>query len=218
MTAPLVEAIAEMREQEAIALVRQSLDQAVDPLSILADCRAAMELVGKRFEEGEYFLPELMLSGEMLKQIAALVKPHLQAAPSSEKRVKVVLGTVKGDIHDIGKDIVGFMLDVNGFEVHDLGVDVPVTKFVDAVAAVQPQVVALSGFLTVVFSSMKETIAALDKAGLRQQVKIMIGGGAVDDHVRAFVGADAFGTDAMSAVALAKSWSNSPTELQPSAA
>lgn len=207
MTERLVAAIAEMREQEAIALAQQLLDDGTDPLAVLGDCRAAMELVGKRFEMGEYFLPELMLSGEMLKQIAALVKPRLQQTTYSEKRVKVVLGTVKGDIHDIGKDIVAFMLDVNGFQVHDLGVNVPAAKFVDQVATIQPQIVALSGFLTVVFASMKETIAALQEAGLREQVKIMIGGGAVDDHVRAYVGADAFGTDAMSAVALAKAWS-----------
>ena len=207
MTERLVAAIAEMREHEAIALAQQLLDDGTDPLAVLGDCRAAMELVGKRFEMGEYFLPELMLSGEMLKQIAALVKPRLQQTTSSEKRVKVVIGTVKGDIHDIGKDIVAFMLDVNGFQVHDLGVNVPAAKFVDQVATIQPQIVALSGFLTVVFASMKETIAALQKAGLREQVKIMIGGGAVDDHVRAYVGADACGTDAMSAVALAKAWS-----------
>ncbi len=211
MTERLVEAIAEMREQDAIALARQLLDDGTDPLLILADCRAAMELVGKRFEQGEYFLPELMLSGEMLKQIAALVKPQLQASTSSEKRVRVVIGTVKGDIHDIGKDIVAFMLDVNGFEVHDLGVDVPAARFVDQIATIRPQIVALSGFLTVVFASMKETIAALQKAGLRERVKVMIGGGAIDDHVREFVGADAFGNDAMSAVALAKAWS-APTE------
>lgn len=209
MTERLVEAIAEMQEQDAITLAKQLLDDGTDPLLILADCRAAMERVGKRFEQGEYFLPELMLAGEMLKQIAALVKPHLQASTASEKRVKVVIGTVKGDIHDIGKDIVAFMLDVNGFEVHDLGVDVPAARFVDQTATIQPQIVALSGFLTVVFGSMKETIAALQTAGLRDQVKVMIGGGAIDDHVRAFVGADAFGNDAMSAVALAKAWSTS---------
>lgn len=207
MTTRLADAIVEMREQEAIALAGQLLDEGTDPLLILADCRAAMELVGKRFEMGEYFLPELMLAGEMLKQIAALVKPRLQQTTSMNKLAKVVIGTVKGDIHDIGKDIVAFMLDVNGFEVHDLGVDVPASKFVEQITTLQPQIVALSGFLTVVFASMKETITALQKAGLREQIKIMIGGGAIDEHVCAFVGADAFGTDAISAVALAKAWS-----------
>lgn len=207
MSNQLVEAISEMRETEAIARVKQLLNDGTDPLTILDDCRDAMQIVGKRFEQGEYFLPDLILSGEMLKQIATLVKPHLQATLSSEKRVKVLIGTVKGDIHDIGKDIVAFMLDVNGFEVHDLGVDVPAAKFVDQVAAIQPQIVALSGFLTVVFAAMKDTVSAIKTAGLREQVRIMIGGGTVDDRVCAYVGADAFGRDAMAAVALAKGWS-----------
>lgn len=206
MTSGLVDAISEMRETEAIALAKQLLTDGTDPLTILEDCREAMQIVGQRFEQGEYFLPDLILSGEMLKQIAALVKPHLQATVSSQKRAKVVIGTVKGDIHDIGKNIVAFMLDVNGFEVHDIGVDVPASKFVDQITTIQPQIVALSGFLTVVFASMKDTIAAIQNAGLRQQVKIMIGGGTVDDRVCSFVGADAYGTNAMAAVALANRW------------
>ncbi|OGO36824.1 MAG: methionine synthase [Chloroflexi bacterium RBG_16_56_8] len=202
----LVDAIAEMCENDAIALAKQRLESGADPLAILADCRAAMQIVGKRFEAGEYFLPELILAGEMLKQIAALVKPRLTQTTLVQKRAKVVLGTVKGDIHDIGKDIVAFMLDVNGFDVYDLGVDVPAQIFVDKIATVKPDVVALSGFLTVVFASMKETVTAIQAAGLRDGVKIMIGGGTVDDTVRALVGADAFGKDAMAAVALARAW------------
>ena len=202
----LVDAIAEMCENDAIALAKQRLESGADPLAILADCRAAMQIVGKRFEAGEYFLPELILAGEMLKQIAALVKPRLTQTTLVQKRAKVVLGTVKGDIHDIGKDIVAFMLDVNGFDVYDLGVDVPAQIFVDKIATVKPDVVALSGFLTVVFASMKETVTAIQAAGLRDSVKIMIGGGTVDDTVRALVGADAFGKDAMAAVALARAW------------
>lgn len=206
MTSQLVDAIANMRDDDAIALTKQILDSNADPFVILEDCRAAMEIVGKRFEAGEYFLPELIMAGETLKQISVLVKPRIQQTSNVQKRAKIVLGTVKGDIHDIGKDIVGFMLDVNGFEVHDLGVDVPAQKFVDAIADIKPEMVALSGFLTLAFDSMKQTIAAIKAAGLRDSVKIMVGGGTVDDHVRAHVGADAFGADAIAAVALAKSW------------
>lgn len=207
MTQQLIEAIAEMRENDAIALTKQLLAGDTDPVTILDDCRAAMEIVGKRFEVGEYFLPELVLAGEMLKEIAVLVKPQLQQSGSVQKRGKVVLGTVRGDIHDIGKDIVAFMLDTNGFEVYDLGVNVTPQTFVDKIATVQPDIVALSGFLTVVFASMKDTVAAIQAAGLRDRVKIMIGGGTVDDTVRAYVGADAFGKDAVAAVSLAKAWS-----------
>lgn len=202
----LVNAIAEMREAEALVLAQKRLDDGADPLAILNDCRAAVEIVGKRFEKGEYFLPELMMAGEILKQISMLVKPRLQKTGEDKRRGKVIIGTVKGDIHDIGKDLVVFMLDANGFEVHDLGVDVPAQTFVDQIAAIKPDVVGLSGFLTVAFDAMKKTIAAIDAAGLRACVKVMIGGGTVDEYVRGYVGADAFGKDAMAAVTLAQKW------------
>ncbi len=142
----------------------------------------------------------------MLKSISAEVKPHLVAGQAVVKDATVVVGTVKGDIHDIGKDIVVFMLDVNGFEVHDLGIDVAPQAFVDKIVEVKPQVVALSGFLTLAYDSMKETVAAIAAAGLRDSVKIMVGGGTVDEQVCKYAGADAFGADAMAAVTLAKSW------------
>lgn len=206
MSQELINAIADMQEDQVLELTQQLLANGTDPLAILDDCRAAMEIVGKRFEVGEYFLPELVMAGEVLKQVATIIKPLLQQTNQVQKRVKVVLGTVKGDIHDIGKDIVSFMLDVNGFEVHDLGVDVPVQKFVDTIATVKPEIVALSGFLTLAFDSMKVTIAAIKEAGLRDSVKIMIGGGAMDENVRVYAGADAYGADAIAAVALAKAW------------
>ncbi len=207
MSDQLINAIADMDEEGAIALTKELLAAGASPTAILDDCRAAMELVGKRFEHGEYFIPELILAGEMLKGVSAEVKPYLTGGQADVKKLgKVVIGTVKGDIHDIGKDIVVFMLDVNGFEVHDLGIDVPVQAFVDTIAAVKPQVVALSGFLTLAFDSMKETVAAIEKAGLRAGVKIMVGGGTVDEQVCKYAGADAFGADAMAAVTLAKSW------------
>jgi methanogenic corrinoid protein MtbC1 len=202
----LVDAIANMRESDALALAQKKLDDGTDPMAILNDCRAAVEIVGKKFEQGEYFLPELMMAGEMLKQISTLVKPRLQGASAENKRGSVIVGTVKGDIHDIGKDMVVFMLDANGFEVHDLGVDVPAQTFVEKIAAIQPDVVGLSGFLTVAFDAMKKTIAAIDAAGQRNRVKIMIGGGTVDEHVRGYVGADAYGKDAMAAVTFAQKW------------
>lgn len=206
MSQELINAIADMQEEKALALAKEILAGGADPMAILDDCRLAMEIVGKRFEAGEYFLPELVMAGELLKQIATLVKPLIQHSNQVQKRAKIVIGTVKGDIHDIGKDIVSFMLDVNGFEVHDLGVDVPVQKFVDTIATVKPEIVALSGFLTLAFDSMKATIAAIKDAGMRDAVKIMIGGGSVDENVRIYVGADGYGADAVAAVSLAKAW------------
>jgi 5-methyltetrahydrofolate--homocysteine methyltransferase len=151
-----------------------------------------------------------MMAGEMLEQIGALVKPLLATGGAATRAGsggrRVVLGTVQGDLHDIGKNIVTFMLEVNGFEVVDLGIDVPAATFVEAIRSRKPAVVGLSGFLTLAFDAMKETVAAIDAAGLRPGLKIMIGGGQVDEQVRAYTGSDAFGLNAMAAVSLCKEW------------
>ena len=206
MSKELVNAIADMREDEAHKLVQEMMEGGSGPMAILDAAREAMDLVGQRYDEGTYFLPELMLAGEMMNQITETIKPEMAKLPEIERHGKVVIGTVEGDIHDIGKDIVSFMLDVNGFDVLDLGVDVPPAKFVEAIKDFQPQVVGLSGFLTLAFDTMKKTVDAIASAGLRDKVKIMIGGGQMDDQVRAHTGADAYGRDAMAAVKLAKDW------------
>ena len=141
----------------------------------------------------------------MLRKIGEVLKPRMAAQTGETKKLGiVVLGTVRGDIHDIGKDIVGFMLEVNGFTVHDLGIDQPEERFVEAVKEHNPDVLALSGFLSVAFDSMKTTIEQVEAADLRKDLKIIIGGGQMDDTVRQYTGADAFGMDAMEAVAFAK--------------
>lgn len=206
MSEKLVTAIADMEEKEALALATELLAGKTDPVAILDDCRSAMEIVGQRFEAGTYFLPELLLAGEMLTEITEIVKPEMAKTQEIQRHGKVLIGTVKGDIHDIGKNIVTFMLDASGFEVKDLGVDVPAEKFVEAIREFQPQVVGLSGFLTLAFDAMKQTIAAIQAAGLRDGVKIMIGGGPVSEEVRNYTGADAYGKDAMAGVSLTKQW------------
>ena len=204
MTQKLIDAITEMREADALQITEDLLDGGTNPLDILEACRSAMEVIGDRFEAGDCFVPELILAGEMLNEISEVIKPRLEEAMASEKVAKVVIGTVEGDIHDIAKDIVAFMLDINGFEVTDLGVDVPPQKFVDAVKETNASIVGLSGFLTLAYDPMKDTVAALKNAGL--DVKIMVGGGQIDEHIREYTGADAYGRDAMAAVALAKQW------------
>ncbi len=206
MSEKLINAIADMDDEQAVALAKELLAQGTDPMEILSDCRTAMEIVGKRFEEGEYFIPELILAGETVKSITAEVKPLIKQESTGQRSGKILIGTVKGDIHDIAKDIVVFMLDVSGFEVKDLGVDVPAEKFVEEVKTYQPDIVALSGFLTLAYSSMKETVDAIEAAGLRDKVKIMVGGGTVDAQVCAYAKADGWGTNAMTAVTLAKQW------------
>ena len=207
MKEKLINAIADKHEEEALKLVEDMLAQGEDPQLVLDASREAMVIVGNRFEKGTYFLPELVFTGEILAKIAEIVKPRLQAKESvTEPLGKIVIGTVAGDIHDIGKDIVTFLLDVNNFDVHDLGIDVPAQKFVDAIKKVKPEIVALSGFLTLAYDSMRDIVQAIKDAGVRNDVKIMIGGGQMDDRVSTYVGADADGADATVAVKLAKAW------------
>jgi 5-methyltetrahydrofolate--homocysteine methyltransferase len=205
----LIEWLADMDEERAVARAKKMLlEDGANPMRVLDICRAAMDIVGKRFEEGEYFLPELVLAGEMLDNIGAVAKPLIKQGDgeAAAKLGKVLIGTVHGDLHDIGKNIVTFMLDINGFEVKDIGVDVPVETFIEEINAFQPDIVGLSGFLTLAFDSMKETIAAFGAAGIRDRFKVMIGGGQIDETVRAYTGADAFGVNAVEAVSLSKGW------------
>jgi len=206
MSGELVRFISDLQEGEALRFVEESLAKGADPRQLLDEAKEGMNIVGRRFSEGTYFIPDLMFSGEILKSVVKILQPHLKKGKEAERKGKVIVGTVAGDIHDIGKDLVVFMLDVNGFEVLDLGIDVPVQRFVDAVKQSGSRVVGLSGFLTLAFQSMKDTIEEIQKAGLRDKVKIMIGGGQVDEQVRKFTGADAYGKDAMEAVSLANGW------------
>jgi 5-methyltetrahydrofolate--homocysteine methyltransferase len=206
MSEELIKAITEMREEDALKITAQMLDAGTSPLDVLEASRKALDAIGKRFEEGTYFLPELMLAGEMMTQITESIKPKLAEMPDRKRHGKVLIGTVEGDIHDIGKNIVSFMLDVNGFEVLDLGVNVPPQKFVDAIQEFQPQIVALSGFLTLSFDAMKNTVTAIESAGLRKKIKIMIGGGQINEEVKEYAGADGYGKDAVAGISLAKKW------------
>ena len=209
MAEELIRAIADLHEDEALRIVGERLSAGEDAFKLLADSRRAMEIVGMRFENKEYFIPDLIYSGEILQAIAEIVKPKLTGATEFERLDKVIIGTVAGDIHDIGKNIVTFMLDINGFEVYDLGIDVPARKFVEKAEETQARIIGLSGLLTLAFESMKETITVIKNADLSDKVRIMIGGGQINDEIRRYTGADAFGKDAMSAVSLAKEWAES---------
>ncbi len=208
MQEKLLKAIVEMREDEALAMAKEALDAGADPLEMVDLFRKAVEKVGDLYEKGEYFLPELMMTGEMMKQLAELTKDKICAESSSSgnKLGRVLIGTVKGDIHDIGKNIVTFMLDANGFEVKDLGVDIPAEKFIEAIKEFDPHIVGLSALLTLAFDPMKEIVEAIEKAGLRDKVKVMVGGAPVDDQICEYAGADGWGKDAVEAVSLAKKW------------
>jgi methanogenic corrinoid protein MtbC1 len=206
MAKDLAKALADLKEDEVIAIVKEKLNAGADPMGILNDAGRGMETVGARFSKSEYFIPDLVYSGEILKKINELVKPRLVKGGAVKTGGKVIIGTVAGDIHDIGKDIVVFMLDVSGFEVFDLGVDVPIQKFVDKIKETGATVVGLSGFLTLAYDAMKQTIEAIKKAGLRDKTRIMIGGGQITDEIVKYTGADEYGKDAVAGVTLARKW------------
>lgn len=208
MAGQLVKLLSDLKEPEALAFVEKALGEGIDPMKIIEDAKEGMKIVGERFAKEEYFIPDLVFSGEILKRIIKILEPHLKEKKAREaKRLgKVIIGTVEGDIHDIGKDLVVFMLDVSGFEVFDLGIDVPAQKFVDTIKETGSKVVGLSGFLTLAFDSMKDTVDAIKKAGLRDQVKIMIGGGQITEEIRKYAGADAYGKDAIAGLSLAQQW------------
>jgi len=206
MSQELIEAFTSIQEDEAVKLAKELLEGGTDPLYVIEVCKDAVRIIGDRFEAGQVFLPELIMAGEIMASISSEVKPILQADEESGSRGKILFGTVEGDIHDIGKDIVVFLLEANGFEVIDLGVNVPAATFVEQIRTTEATVVGLSGLLSLAFDSMKATVQAIEEAGLREGVKIMIGGGPVDERVCECAKADAWGDNAMTAVSLAQKW------------
>jgi 5-methyltetrahydrofolate--homocysteine methyltransferase len=186
--------------------VQAALTGGVDPAVILNEGMiAAMAEVGRRFEEGDYFVPEMLISARAMQAGMLLLKPYLKDS-DVQAAGQVVIGTVKGDLHDIGKNLVAMMLEGAGFEIKDLGTDVTPEKFVEAVrAANAPVLLAMSALLTTTMPNMKATVEALNEAGLRERVKIMIGGAPVTDAYAAQIGADGYASDASRAVTLAKS-------------
>ena len=202
MAGDIADLIVDLEEDKTLETVRGALTQGVAPMAVVEELRQGMSEVGRRFENKEYYLSELVMSAEIFKQAMELIAPYLGGS-SSATRGAVLIGTVQGDIHDIGKNIVASLLRCEGFEVHDMGVDVPPATFVDKLDETGAELLALSGLLTVAFDSMKATVDAISRAGLRDKVKVIIGGGPVNETVVDFTGADAFGKDAAEAVRLA---------------
>jgi len=205
----LVKAVAEMMEDEAMALTKKYVEQGVPALQIIDAYKEALVIIGKRFEQCIYFVPELILAGEMMKAASEIIKPVMKGGQGDSETPKIgkfLLGTVAGDIHDIGKDMVHMLMDINGFEVKDLGVDVPAQRFWDEYKDFQPDIIGMSGLLTLAFESMKEVADGLKEMGVRDKVKVIIGGGQMDEHACKYIGADAFVTDAVAGVNICKGW------------
>jgi 5-methyltetrahydrofolate--homocysteine methyltransferase len=206
MSQELIDAFTSIREELAVNVAKEMLERGEEPLEVIEVCQEAVRIIGERFQAGEVFLPELIMAGEIMSSISLVVMPKIKTERERKNKEKVLFGTVQGDIHDIGKDIVVFLLEANGFEVIDLGVDVPTSTFVDQILETKAPILGLSGLLSLAFDSMKDTVQAIEEAGLREKLKIMIGGGPVDDTVREYSGADAWGANAMAAVTLASKW------------
>ncbi len=202
MGAELIAAIVELREEAALALVRRRLDTGEDPLLIIKDCQEGLRQVGERYERHEYYLSGLIMGGEIFRQIMELVQPVVERQISGQASGRVLLGTVQGDIHDLGKNIVNMLLSCHNFAVLDLGVDVSPTAFAEQVAQVRPHLVGLSGLLTSAYDAMRETVALLRTQGY--QGPIVIGGGQLTEEVCRYVNADYWSTDAVTGVDLCR--------------
>jgi corrinoid protein of di/trimethylamine methyltransferase len=202
----MAQAVIEGDDEEAIALSKSALEQGIDPLEAINNgYTAGMDVVGELYASGEYFLPDLILGGEAMKAALAVLEPALKASGRAREVLgTVVLGTVKGDIHEIGKSLVGSMLSANGFEVLDLGIDIDAGEFVAKAREHDADIVALSALLTTTMLHQREVIEHLAEAGLRDRVKVMVGGSPVTQGWAAQIGADGFAEDAAGAVVVAK--------------
>lgn len=200
----LADALANLEEDEVARLVSEQIDAGVRAASVVEECRRGMDIVGERYKSGDYFLSELIVSSEIFKEAMKVIEPRLEGRSEGDKLTKIVLGTVKGDIHNIGKDIVAILLKAAGFEVYDLGVDVDPRAFVDKLIETEAPILGMSGLLTPSFESMRETVRAVEAAGLREKAKIIIGGGIVTELVKRHTGADAFTDDGLEGVEMCK--------------
>jgi methylmalonyl-CoA mutase cobalamin-binding domain/chain len=203
----LIQAVEELEEEKSYSIVKALLDEGVDPKEIIDSLRKGVETVGEMFNKKEYFLTELVMAGEIFQQSAKILETAMKAETKmSESLGVVVVGTVKGDVHDIGKNIFVTLLQAAGFEVHDLGVDITAEKFINKVKETKADIVAYSGLLTVALDSMKETTEALKSEGLREKVKIIIGGLPVDEMWMKQAGADAYTDNAFNGVKIVTDW------------
>lgn len=201
MSEQLAMALVELRRDEVLDAVKSKIQNGNDPLKILNECRHGMTIVGDRFQDGEFFLAEMMLAAEIFKGVVEILNPHMEEMRPPKPLGTVVLATLKGDIHDLGKDIIATLLRAQGFEVHDLGVDVLPALVVDKVKEVNPDFVGFSALITSVFASMKEASDLFVESGVRDRFKLMVGGGVTSPAVKDHIGADFQTLDAMEGVA-----------------
>jgi methanogenic corrinoid protein MtbC1 len=203
----LVHLLADLEEDAVLEIVHNRIQAGADLMQILEECNAGMQLVGKRYEEGEYYIAGLIMSGEIFREVVDIIQPLLVRTTDKESSGRILVGTVSGDIHDIGKNMLGMFLSCYGFTVVDLGVDVPPAEFAAKAMECKPDIVCLSGLITASFEMMKETVSMLRTESARNTLSfpILIGGGMMDEQVCQYVGADYWSRDAMAGVRLCQS-------------
>ncbi|MBF7082921.1 cobalamin-dependent protein [Desulfallas sp. Bu1-1] len=204
----LTKAVGDLNEQQVLAMLKEFV--ATNPgneetVAVVNACQQGMAIVGELFDQKEYFVGDLIFAGELLSSAIDILKPVL-GGESTVTVGKIVLGTVEGDLHDIGKNIFKNMAEAAGFEVIDLGIDVPAATFVEKVKEIKPEIVGMSGVLTLALDSMKKTVDELKTAGLRDGVKVIIGGNPVTEEACRVIGADAFTTNAAEGVKICQGW------------
>jgi 5-methyltetrahydrofolate--homocysteine methyltransferase len=201
MSSDLTNNLVELERDQVLSEIKERLDKGEDPLKIFEECKQGMDIVGEKFKSKEYFLAELMLSGDLFREATELIEPYLGEIESDGDILgKVMLVTVQGDIHDLGKNILGTLLKLEGFEVIDLGVDVDPNIVIEKVKELQPDFLGFSALLTITFDPMKNIIDKLTEAGLRDKLKILVGGGITTTLVKDYIGADFQTVDAMEGV------------------
>ena len=196
MTTNLAQALVDFNEDFVLVEVRKRIENGEDPMMIIRDLQKGMDLIGDRFTTGEFFLSELLMSADLFTKSMQILEPKLEGK-SMASLGKLVIGTPKGDIHDIGKNIFCTVAKAAGFEIHDLGVDVPVLEFVEAIEQIKPQILGFSALLTPTFETMKKVIQELEQRDLRDGLKVIVGGGVVTETVMKYIGADGYTSDAM---------------------
>ena len=204
MQTALIHYVAELNEQAVLALVQERLADGDDPLSIVEECQEGMRRVGEFYEQGRYYLAGLIMAGEIFREVMELAQPAIEAQISGGGSGQVLLGTVQGDIHDIGKNIQGMLLRCHGFTVYDLGVDVPPARFLAEATKIRPDIVGLSGLLTISFDVMRDTVALIRDASVPElaDVPVIIGGTSINEQVCQYVGADYWIVNSMEGVRL----------------
>ncbi len=201
MISNLTKNLIELERDKVLSEIKERLNQSEDPMKIFEESKQGMELIGERYQRKEYFLAELMLSGELFKEIMELIEPYLgEEKTEGNNKGKIILATIQGDIHDLGKNILASLLKLEGFEVYDLGVDVNPDFVVEKVKEIQPDFLGFSSLLTITFDPMKEVIDKLEKEGIRDKLKIMVGGGITTPLVKDYIGADFQTIDAMEGI------------------